>query len=160
MSTEPLVVVLEKLSKLHEHLYELAIKKTDIIKKGDMDGLQKMLKDEQNYIAAINTMEVERQKCAKQFLRTEENDITISNCIDAAAGDLKEKLTSLQSEIVEIVVKLQQQNELNQALIFQSLQFVNMTLDMIQPRPESITYGRPDKPAAQMPAISLFNSEA
>ncbi|KQL52982.1 hypothetical protein AN964_05295 [Heyndrickxia shackletonii] len=158
--SEPLIEVLEKLSKLHESLYKLSLEKTTIIKGNDMESLQQILKDEQTHITAINTLEVERQRLAKEFLHTEK-DVTISDCIEAAPIELKEKLSTLKTKIVEIIEKLKEQNELNQSLIYLSLQYVNMSLDMIQPKPESYTYGRPNQPKApQKPSFTAFDSKA
>jgi len=158
--SEPLITVLENLYKLHESLYKLSLKKTTIIKENDMEGLQQLLKDEQTHIAAINTLELERQKVANDFLHTDK-DVTISECIDAAPIELKEKLSFLQTQIIEIVDKLKEQNELNQSLIYLSLHYVHKTLDLIQPKPESYTYGRPNQPrTTQKPSFTAFDSKA
>lgn len=158
--SEPLIAVLEKLYKLHESLYKLSLEKTTIIKGNDMESLQQIIKDEQTHIAAINTLEMERQKVAKDFLHIDK-DVTISDCIEAAPLELNEKLSSLQTKIIDIVEKLKEQNELNQSLIYLSLQYVNITLDMIQPKPESYTYGRPNQPrATQKPSFTAFDSKA
>lgn len=160
-STETLIEALEKLYQLHEKLYELSETKTEIIKKGDMEGLQKMLKDEQTFVAAINTMEKQRQEAAKQLLgKSEATEITLTNCIEAVTGNDKKILNELKEKIWSVVNKLKDRNELNQLLIHQSLQFVNMTIDMIQPRPESMNYGRPDQKKMKKPTVSTFNSKA
>lgn len=159
MSTETLIDSLEKLQKLHEKLYELSVTKTEVIKNNDMEGLQQLLKDEQTYVAAINTMEVKRQEAAKQLLG-KETEITIADCITAVPEPEKEQLRTLQTAITSIIDKLKDQNELNQMLIHQSLQFVNMTLSMIQPKHESINYGRPDQKQTKNSGISMFNSKA
>jgi len=158
--SEPLTEVLEKLYKLHESLYKLSIEKTTIIKENDMESLQQILKDEQTHIAAINTLEVERQRLAQEFLHSDK-DVTISACIEAAPFEWKEKLSTLQTNIVDIIEKLKEQNELNQSLLYLSLQYVNMTLDMVQPKPESYTYGRPNQPKTpQKPSFTAFDSKA
>lgn len=158
--SEPLIAILEKLYKLHESLYKLSQEKTTIIKANDMASLQLVLKDEQTHIAAINTIEMERQKLAKQFMQTNK-DVTISDCINATESpELKEKLSTLQTDIINIVDKLKEQNELNQSLIYLSLQYVNMTLDMIQPKPESFTYGKPNQQRTPKPSFTAFDSKA
>ncbi|MGE6257329.1 flagellar protein FlgN [Heyndrickxia sporothermodurans] len=161
MSTAALIDILEKQFKLHEKLYDLSLAKTELIKKGDMEGLQSILKDEQTFVAAIQTMEVKRQEAAKQLLgKEDESEITLTDCIAAVPGDQKDSLDALQSNLISIIEKLRAQNELNQMLTHQSLQFVNMTLDMLQPRPEAMNYSRPDQQTAKKPAVSLFNSKA
>lgn len=161
MSTAALIDILEKQFKLHEKLYDLSLAKTELIKKGDMEGLQSILKDEQTFVAAIQTMEVKRQESAKQLLgKEDESEITLTDCIAAVTEDQKDSLDALQSNLISIIEKLQAQNELNQMLTHQSLQFVNMTLDMLQPRQEAMNYSRPDQQTAKKPAVSLFNSKA
>ncbi|MGE8206895.1 flagellar protein FlgN [Heyndrickxia sp. NPDC080065] len=160
MSTEALIDTLDKLQKLHEKLYDLAILKTEYIKKGDMEGLQSILKDEQTFVAAIHTMEAKRLEAAKHLLGTEDDsETTLSDCIAAASEKHKDKLTTLQTNLVTSIEKLKNQNELNQMLTYQSLQFVNMTLDILQPIPDTMNYGRPNEQTAQMPSIPLFNSK-
>lgn len=41
-----------------------------------------------------------------------------------------------------VIETLKHQNDLNQKMIFQSLQFVNMTLDMLRPQPDQINYSQ------------------
>lgn len=161
MSTEALIDILDKLNKLHEKLYDLSVSKTEFIKKGDMEGLQNILKNEQTFVSAIHTMEIKRQEAAAELLgKADASEMTLTNCIAAAPKEYMEKLKAIQTELVTTIDKLKNQNELNQQLVHQSLQFVNMTLDMIQPRPESINYSRPDQQKATKPSVSLFNSKA
>ncbi len=47
MSSQLLMEVLQKLYKLHSSLYEIAVKKTDIIKNGDIESLNGIMKEEQ-----------------------------------------------------------------------------------------------------------------
>ena len=158
--SESLIAVLEKLYKVHESLYNLALEKTNIIKANDMESLQKLLRNEQTHVTALHTVEAERQKLAKSFLQTNK-EVTISDCIEVADPEMKEKLSFLQKEILHMVEKLQEQNELNQSLIYLSLQFVNMTIDMIQPKPESYIYGRPNaSQTPKKPSFTAFDSKA
>jgi len=122
-----------------------------------MNGLDQMLKEEQKFVAAINTMEKQRQLTAQQF--TGRETATLSDCIERAAGAEKEKLQQLQGQLLELVSQLKYQNELNQKLIYQSLQFVNMNLGLLQPsKPESATYSNPMKQAAKPASRSLFDA--
>ena len=50
---KPQTELLEKLLKLHQSLLQLDKEKTDMIKKGDIDALQSLLRNEQNHISAI-----------------------------------------------------------------------------------------------------------
>ena len=55
MSIEKILQSLNKLDMLHKSLLEVAYKKTETIKIGDMDNLNQLLKDEQAHVAGIHT---------------------------------------------------------------------------------------------------------
>ncbi|MEK4027931.1 flagellar protein FlgN [Pseudobacillus sp. FSL P4-0506] len=158
MAAHKLIDVLDKLDRLHVLLLELAVKKTDVIKKNDMDGLDQLLKDEQKFVAAIHTMEQERQRAAAVL--TGNNESTMTECIAKLEANEKNALLSLQSTLHETIKRLKEQNELNQQLIYQSLQFVNLNLSMINPQPEQPTYTHPARSGAQHKKQSMFDSQA
>ena len=53
MSITTILASLDSLEKLHRSLLRLAYDKTQLIKNGDMEGLDQLLKDEQAHLAAI-----------------------------------------------------------------------------------------------------------
>ena len=57
MSITTILSSLDNLEKLHRSLLRLANDKTALIKSGDMEGLDQMLKDEQAHLAAITQMD-------------------------------------------------------------------------------------------------------
>lgn len=157
MSANKLIDVLDKLGRLHVLLLELAVKKTDVIKKNDMDGLDQLLKDEQKLVAAINTIEQERQRAAAEL--TGNSESTMTECIVKSEVNERNTLLSLQSTLHETIKQLKEQNELNQQLIYQSLQFVSLNLSMINPQPEQPTYTHPARSHAQHKKQSMFDSQ-
>ncbi|MDQ0177088.1 flagellar protein FlgN [Bacillus chungangensis] len=159
MSAEALITALKKLRSLHESLYQLALKKTDLLVNNEMEALQQIVADEQQHIKAIDILEKERQQAAKDFLGREEN-ITISDCIDAAPPEMAASLSELKESIVDTVTQLQKKNELNQSLVFQSLQLVNFSLDLLRPQEQKATYGRPDQQQRKSSLRGLFDSKA
>ncbi|WP_100401655.1 flagellar protein FlgN [Bacillus sp. FJAT-42315] len=158
MSAPKLIDVLDTMNRLHEMLYTLAEKKTDIMKQNDMNGLDQLLKDEQKYVAAINTMEKERQKLATAL--TGNADATITDCQQVVHEQEKIKLQALKEQLVANVAKLKEQNELNQQLIYQSLQFVNMSMSLMRPQPEQPTYSHPTQGQNGQQKRSMFDSQA
>ncbi|MBT2687168.1 flagellar protein FlgN [Bacillus sp. ISL-47] len=159
MSAETLITTMEKLLKLHKSLYELAVKKTDIIKNGDMDALNQMLKDEQTHIAAIDRMEKERQKAAKMIAAGMENP-TVSDCMAFLSQDEQIKLETIAKELTELVYELKEQNYLNQQLVHHSLQFVNVSMNLLRPQPENMNYGPPaKKKSSEKNTPGIFNSK-
>ncbi|WP_313800887.1 flagellar protein FlgN [Cytobacillus sp.] len=161
MSADLLIASLEKLCKLHSSLYELAVRKTEIIKTGDMDALNQLLKDEQTHISAIDRMEKERQKAAK-VLAPHMDQPTVSDCLDSLAPAEQDKIKDVTNELVQQVHHLKEQNNLNQQLIHNSLQFVNVSMSLLRPQPENINYGPPKKTkkTSEKNAQGMFNSKA
>lgn len=156
-----LMNILEKLYSFHEIMLDLAQKKTEVLKKGDVGGLQNILREEQKYASAITVAEEEREKAARSFLNVDgDADVTISACIEALSADEGAPLRSLQENMLKIIAKLQAQNELNKQLIQQTLQYVHLTLDLLQPQPESAIYERPDGKKQPKKAQSFFDSKA
>ncbi|UOE55115.1 flagellar protein FlgN [Cytobacillus oceanisediminis] len=158
MSAEALTATMEKLLKLHKSLYELAVKKTDIIKTGDMDALNQMLKDEQAHIAAIGRLENEREKAANSIAPMLESP-TVSDCLNILTQPDRLKLEAITNELAELIFELKEQNFLNQQLVHHSLQFVNVSMSLFRPQPETMNYGPPAKKKSEKMNPGIFNSK-
>lgn len=158
MSAEALTVSMEKLLKLHKSLYELAVEKTDIIKTGDMDALNGMLKDEQAHIAAISRLDKEREKAANSIAPMLESP-TISACLNLLTQPDRLRLEAITEELAELVYELKEQNFLNQQLVHQSLQFVNVSMNLLRPQPENMNYGPPARKKSEKMNPGIFNSK-
>jgi len=162
MSTDHLVTVMERLLDLHNSLLEKAYKKTTVIEKGDIEALNILIKEEQKLLPTINKFEQVRQQVVRNFLtpfHVEEENFTISTCLTYIDDSKKDKLAELREELLEVAQKLQKQNELNSELVKQSLQFVQMSLDMIYPKTPEFNYG-PPRQSGPSTSNSLFNRKA
>lgn len=161
MSAEALITTIENLLALHKSLSELAIKKTDIIKTGDMDALHQLLDEEQTHISAIEQMERKRQQAA-QVLAPHIDQPKVSDCLDSLSAFEQNRLTKLTEDLGVLVHDLKEQNHLNQQLIHNSLQFVNVSMNLLRPQPDNINYEPPTK--SKKPSDNsyqgLFNSKA
>ncbi|WP_394188503.1 flagellar protein FlgN [Paenisporosarcina quisquiliarum] len=147
MSIQTIIQTLDNLEKLHKSLLELAYKKTEFIKTGDMDSLDQLLKDEQAHVAAISQLELQRQTVVTDYLRAKgiapSDTPTVMEVMEAAESPSdQEQLKISRNRLLLTVDQLKFQNDLNQKLTYQSLQFVNLTLDMLKPHPEQINYSR------------------
>lgn len=160
MSAETLISIMNKLLKLHKSLYELSVKKTDIVKKGDMEGLNLLLKDEQTHMAAIAKLEQERSAEAKRILPAIENP-TLQDIANQVVPAEKDLLLSLKKELIEIINEIKARNELNQQLIHQSLQFINFSKSIVMPQEKEFNYGPPaGKKIPPGQSTGMFNSKA
>lgn len=162
MSAEQIQASLEKLVELHKSLNELALKKTEIVKQGDTEALNRLLMDEQKHIKAIEATEKERQTAVTAFLENEGQEAepsTITRVIELLSPTDAEALNRLKEELILEAETLKEQNYLNQQLVYQSLQFVNVTLDMLLPQNKQFNYDKPAKPK-QQGSNSMFDSRA
>jgi len=146
MSIDPLLSIMDKLEKMHNSLLKLSYRKTELIKVGDMAGLDQMLKDEQAHVAAISQLEQQRQKTVTDYLRAKEivlsGQATVADVMEVANEIEKVQLDEVRKRLLLTIETLKDQNNLNQKMIFQSLQFVNMTLDLLKPQPDQINYSK------------------
>ncbi|MGG0655021.1 flagellar protein FlgN [Rummeliibacillus pycnus] len=147
MSIDPLLSIMDKLEKMHKSLLKVSYHKTELIKVGDMDGLDQILKDEQTHVAAISQLEQQRQKTVTDYLRAKgialSGQATVADVLEAASTtEEKTKLEEARKRLLLVIDQLKNQNDLNQKMIFQSLQFVNMTLDILRPQPDQINYSK------------------
>ncbi|NCU16701.1 flagellar protein FlgN [Pallidibacillus pasinlerensis] len=154
-----LINILEKELTLYKSLYSVAVKKTDIVKKGDVQALNQLMTNEQKHITSITALEKQRvAELNKLFPNQTENLPTITDCIDLAQGDQKAKLQSLFQSLTDVLEKTKEQNKLNHELIKNSLQFVNFSLNLFRPKIDNFNYG-PNTGKQQSNSSSIFNSE-
>lgn len=164
MSAEQLIQTLGKILLLHKSFNQLAKQKTELLKVGDTDALNNLLKEERKNIQAIQKFETERQQVSKAFLSkfncTKNDNPTISDCIQFANPVEKQKLSQIKADLQAQVKELADRNELNQQLLKQSLQFLNLSLDILIPEIDTYNYERPGQAHQYEEGRSIFNSKA
>lgn len=143
----------------------LAKQKTEIIKKGDINSLQNLLKEENKHIQAIQRLEMGLKNETTLFLqknRIEMEQPSLSAAIEIANELEREALLKGKQELENNIKELSIQNQLNQQLLEQSLQFVNISLDLLQPDIDSYNYDRTENGAQEnrQQSRSLFDSKA
>lgn len=134
------------------------------IKEGQMDELSKLLIMERKYIQSVSQLEEKRQEAIDQFVMNENiklSETTVTQLLNYLQDGLeKNQLEKSVVHLVEIIIQLKEKEQFNQELIQQSMQFVQMSLDMLQPMTKNINYddNRTEKKAAQN--RTMFDSQA
>ncbi|PRO65665.1 flagellar protein FlgN [Alkalicoccus urumqiensis] len=134
--TEDLKKIFRALIQTHEQLNELARRKQKAVTKGDIDGLDQTLKQETPLIARLNQLEKARQTIVHQWLRENgiaAQDATMEQLMPAFSRDDQEEFRALYETLAGEITALQEQNDLNRQLIEDSLKFVHLTMDAVQP---------------------------
>ena len=168
MSIEPILTTLNHLEKLHTSLLRLSNDKTALLKSGDIDGIDQLLKEEQSHLAAIVQLDLKRVNEVKQYLTAQGSAVpaepTMTQLIELANVPDKEQLAEARDRLLHAIHELKHQNELNQQLTYQSLQFVNLSLDMVRPRPETVNYSKNEvqgqSQSGAKSKLSSFDSQA
>ncbi|KZE64236.1 hypothetical protein AWM68_14145 [Fictibacillus phosphorivorans] len=152
METAQMTSLLERLFNAHHDLLALGERKTEVLKSGDMKALDVLLKEEDLQVKKLQVIEKDRML---KFA-----NVTLGDVLEQAEEPEKAKLVYLQDQLIHTFDALKSRNELNQQLLEQSLQYVNMTLSMVQPTNEPVTYGNSKKNGYTNQATSLFDSKA
>ena len=136
-----LVALMGNLERLHRSLLKVAQEKTSVIKSNEVLELDALLKEEQSHLAAIVQLDGAREQLVHQLYAERSgkrvDNVTISMLLDVLEGAEREQLEKSRDTLIEAVQDLKYQNDLNQQLTFQSLQFINLSLDMVRPAPPS-----------------------
>ncbi|WP_209121474.1 flagellar protein FlgN [Alkalihalobacillus sp. BA299] len=164
MSAKAVIKVLADLIKLHQVLNEIAVEKTEIVKKGEMPALDLLIKKEVALIQQLRKLEENRMLVVEQFFTDKglvTEDVTMDQLIEHAPKDEQSLLLKLYRALLSEIDTLKKNNELNQQLIEDSLRFVNLSLDLLTPEPDDVNYQRPTKSNNDTVASrSIFDSKA
>ncbi|MCD5325913.1 MULTISPECIES: flagellar protein FlgN [Pontibacillus] len=165
MSVQPILEVLKKHYALHESLLTLSKKKTEALKSDDIDTIQTLLVQERKHVQGINGMESKRAQLVGEWFRfhsPQTEEYTVSAMLRVLPeGEEKQALADLLESFVMVLAQLKEQEQLNTELTQQSLQFVDLTLNMIQPQTKNMNYGNPKGQQAKSESNrSMFDSKA
>ncbi|WP_431804171.1 flagellar protein FlgN [Halobacillus andaensis] len=162
MFIKQIIDYLERLKQLHESLLALSKRKTEALKTNDIDGLRSCLNQERKHISAIETLEKKRSAAVKEWAANEADyegeNPTISEIIEWVDWAERQQLKEVYDAFILVLAELKQQEVLNGDLTRQSLQFVNMSLDLLQPTIENVNYGGTSR--TNGPKRSVFDSQA
>lgn len=159
MSAATIIEQLDVLIKLHENLNKLAVQKTEVIKKGDMEKLNKLLIEEQKHVKAIQQIENKRQLSVEQFFQNNKQN-SLLDVIEKSSSSEQETLNKQRNQLLQIIAELKNTNNLNQQLIYHSLQYVNVTLDMLRPQETNLNYGQSSVVNQGQISRGMFDSRA
>ncbi|UII55617.1 flagellar protein FlgN [Cytobacillus spongiae] len=161
MSIKDVISNLEKLTMLQKSLVNISMQKTEIIKSEDVEPLNQLIKNESKHIQVIKKIEADLIAISKEVNGMEEDSPTITDLIHLAEGDEQERLLALKQELEETIGALTKRNRLNQQLLEQSLQFIQVSMDLLNPTIDSYNYEKPNQSSEYEELNrSIFNSKA
>lgn len=161
MNTSFLLTTLQQQLEEYTELHQLSVAKTDLIKKNDILNLNEIINKEAKYLLSLDVLEKKRVEAVYAVLSGHEwsGDLpTLSDCLNVVSDEEATKLLNIQSKLKVMIEELKNRNYLNQELIYQSMQFVSLSLSMLKPKQTPPNYGPTTKQQSRK-LDTLFDSQ-
>ena len=147
---ENLIEVLNGESSEYEGLLELSKQKTSCIVKADLEELQKITDEEQEWLTRLHHLEKKRVETTADIANVLNKDVTtlkLTNLIDmlAARPAEQKQLSDAVERLQSVVREMQAVNERNRELIQHSLELVEFDMNLLQSlkaAPQTANYNR------------------
>lgn len=147
---ENLIEVLQQECVEYNGLLELSRRKTPIIVAGDLEKLQKITDEEQEWVGRITHLEKKRSEVTADIANVLNKDVTTMKLRDLvqmlSARPAEQKLLSDACDGLQGVVRqVQAVNEQNRELIQHSLELVEFDINLLQSMkaaPQTANYNR------------------
>lgn len=164
MAIHRMIQLLETLVDVHKCLLELSVEKTDVIKRGVADELQPLLAKERKYIQLLEQTEAERMEKVNAWSTNLDfpvgQPLTVTAMLELIDNEReKTEFAHLTTELTNTITMLKQQEQLNRDLIKQSMQFIHLSLDMLQPSIQNMNYNK-EHTTTRSTNRSVFDSKA
>ena len=163
MLVQALLKTMTTLIDLHESLLSVAVEKTTRLKENNIEGFNQLLKIEQKHVQALEQLEKVRMQEAKDLAVSLnlKDTASVTSILDALPNDNeKQALEEKATRLLVFIVDIKQQEDLNRQLLKQSLQFVQLQMDLLEPSVESLMYGNKKSHDDPTSKRSVFDSKA
>jgi flagellar biosynthesis/type III secretory pathway chaperone len=134
---ENLINVLDSENTEYRKLVILADSKTAVIVAGDIEGLNKIMDDEQAIASTIQNMEKRRRSILADIANVVNRDVKTLKLIDLIKmlekiPDQQQLLVDVQARLRETIDSLKALNDKNQMLLSEKIELVNFNINMIR----------------------------
>ncbi|VXC16206.1 FlgN protein [Bacillus sp. 349Y] len=158
---EQLTLILDKIITLQKSLLHVSNRKMEALKENDIDEINRLLKEELSHIRAMESLNIRREELQQEISSTYQMPVTtFSELLGIESLPGKEELREKHAELTACTLRLKNQNELNQDLLNQSLQFVNLSLDLVMGQQETGNYSQDPENIQSIRTHTIFNSKA
>ena len=147
---ENLIEILNGECEEYEGLFRLSEEKTAYIIKGDLENIQRITDEEQEYLTKLNHLEKKRVEVTGDIANVLNKDVTtmkLSNLITmlSARPAEQKQLSDVVEKLQQTAKKMQSVNERNRELLQHSLELVEFDLNLLQSlkvAPQTANYNR------------------
>lgn len=161
-SVEQLKEVLKQEIIEYKNMLDLSIKKTDIIIGGHIKKLEKITEQEQNIIMKIGKLEDIRENIVYNIHNNLnlEDEPDMSNIKTHLDDEDRNFIEGQKEQLLKILKELKEKNTLNGTLINDSLEYINLNMDILTNNTFDATYGEKSKEIKAKPAKRMFDTKA
>lgn len=153
-----LIKVLDEEVVVYSKLLKNLDEKTQVLVNGDIKKLDEITKEEQSITETLVKLENLREKVIFNIAhKKEKSELDVSQILEFIEGQEKEILEEKRNKLVNILENIKEKNALNSRLIKDSLDYINLNIDLFTNRDSNLTYGK-DKKNEQ--TASFFNKQA
>ncbi|RYL95814.1 flagellar protein FlgN [Sporolactobacillus sp. THM7-4] len=140
--------IVRQLIDVNDQLYHLALQKTEAIKSGDDEKVNEIAQLETPLVGLLESLEEKRKAEVSEDLRHAGGIGSKAMFSEweriAVPEEKKAEWRELYERLVDSVYSLKQANQLNQDLLRESLQWVRLSLNLLQPQIRPTNYGNPN----------------
>jgi len=129
-----LIDVLDQEIDIYNDIFKISRDKTGIIFEGNVDGLEKIVQEEQKLVVKVAQMENQRNIILYKISRAlamKADEITLSTLIDNTEGPIRDKLKDRQQGLQKLINELMECNNINSKLIRNSLDYIDFSINLI-----------------------------
>ncbi|GIP35595.1 flagellar protein FlgN [Paenibacillus sp. J2TS4] len=165
MAIKQLVLILNRLTEVHEALLETGQEKKQAIIQNDVPLLNQLTSKENKLIKQMGQFEQQRTLVTNDFLLSKgykaSDRITVAEIAKLIFNaEEKGSLLEAQEKLVNVLHELKRVNEINQELVRQSLDFIEFSIDVMSGSEEEWSYRHPDQSAPKSQRAGLFDTRA
>lgn len=136
--------LIRQLITVHQKLYDLALQKTEAIKIGDAQAVGRLAQQEGPLIDKAGLLERKRAEEVRKDVPSAAEEPTFREWENEAVPEAdRSEWHELYLELANTVLLLKRVNQLNQDLLRQSLQWVKLSMNLLQPQIQPNNYGNP-----------------
>ncbi|WP_227994852.1 flagellar protein FlgN [Oceanobacillus sp. CFH 90083] len=159
-----LIHAMNDLTATHKDLLELSKRKTEALTNNKLDEFQALLLEEQKYIRQLEQQESSRQKIVEAWNEEQSSpaaldSLTITGILSRLGEEEQGKAEASAIALTDVITELKRQELLNKALLEESMKFVQLSMDLMNPTIKSMNYGAAST-TDKVPNRSLFDSKA
>jgi len=132
--TTVLIEVMQEQLETYKELLDIGNKKTDVLVNGDIKALNDITQQEQNLIIKLGKLEDERFALVGEIAKLFGKDASqlkgdfFKSILD---DNSSQKFAKIYDELKEVLLEIQEQNDRNEKLIKNALDYINFSIKLI-----------------------------